>query len=201
MNITSKTNNRIKVITSVFLSACLLVPATQASHRRNPPKDFNQIGFNQIGFNQSGFQDYAKVSHVEPIYETVSHRVPDEHCWTETRYRANDSQRSYTSPLIGGLLGGALGNEIGHSKRNKQVGTAVGALLGASIGHDVYNHKNQRRQPYQEKICEVQYRTQHEEKLVGYNVDYQYQGRRYETRLDHDPGKRLKVAVNVQPVH
>jgi uncharacterized protein YcfJ len=148
--------------------------------------------------------DYAKVTHVEPIYREITHRVPRESCWTESRYRRHDSNGSYTPTILGSVIGGALGNELGHSKKNKQVGAAVGAILGGSIGYDIGRRNNKGgsySEPYNEQVCETEYTSEYEQKLVGYKVDYRYQGRIYHTRMNKHPGKRIKIAVNVTPVY
>ena len=38
-----------------------------------------------------------------------------------------------------------------------------------------------------------------ERRLVGYDVEYQYKGERFMSRLDQDPGNRLRVRVSVVP--
>lgn len=153
--------------------------------------------------NNSRF-DYAKVSSVEPIYKTVTHRVPEQQCWTEiVRYDA-DGYRSNTGTILGGIIGAAVGNNLGHSTRNKQVGAVAGAILGASIGSDI-SHRNQRNEIVTEykdvERCETRYVTEHEERLVGYDVTYQYHGQTYLTRTNNHPGKRIKVAVSVRPAY
>ncbi len=147
--------------------------------------------------------DYAKVIDVDPIYKTIKHQVPQQSCWTETRYQPVDDYRSHTPTILGTLIGGAIGNEVGHSKTNKKVGAVVGGVLGATIARD-WSHK---RQPHQsrsravnEEVCETNYHTETEEKIVGYKVRYRYKGEHYRTRMDHHPGKRIKVAVQVSPI-
>jgi uncharacterized protein YcfJ len=44
------------------------------------------------------------------------------------------------------------------------------------------------------------YEDREEEELAGYRVTYQYAGETYSTTLDHDPGSRLRVSVNVTPI-
>jgi uncharacterized protein YcfJ len=39
-----------------------------------------------------------------------------------------------------------------------------------------------------------------EERVVGYRVVYRYNGRTYETELPEDPGRSLRVQVDVRPV-
>jgi len=150
--------------------------------------------------------DFAKVTQVTPIYKTIEHRVPHRECWTETVAYDNPrhSQRSQTGTLLGGLVGAAIGNGVGHHKRNKQVGAVAGAILGASIGRDIsaknsgYGSVTEYRD---EQRCDVSHETEYEERLLGYDVTYKYHGMTYNTRMGHHPGKKIKVAVKVRPVH
>ena len=34
------------------------------------------------------------------------------------------------------------------------------------------------------------------DRVLGYEVTYRYGGREYTTRMDHDPGERMRVRVN-----
>lgn len=36
-----------------------------------------------------------------------------------------------------------------------------------------------------------------EERVVGYDVQYQHNGRNYHARMNRDPGPRVRVRVNV----
>lgn len=154
--------------------------------------------------------DFAKVTEVEPIYKTITHRVPERSCWTETRYVPRHSgghhYKSHTPTILGTLIGGAIGNELGHSSTNKKVGAVVGGVLGASVArdwqHSKHHQDNHRHEEVavEEEVCEVKERVEYEERLVGYHVTYRYQGKTYHTRMDDHPGKRLKVAVKVTPV-
>lgn len=150
--------------------------------------------------------DYAKVTHVEPIYKTIKHRVPHRECWTETvayERPSHHGHRSHTGTILGGIIGAAIGNEVGHHKRNKQVGAVAGAVLGASIGRDLskkhrdYNTVTEYRD---EERCEVSHSVEYEEQLIGYDVTYRYHGHKYHTRTDTHPGKKIKVSVHVRPV-
>lgn len=148
--------------------------------------------------------DYAKVSSVEPIYQTVSHRVPIEQCRIETvRVRHDRGYQSSTGTIVGGIVGAAIGNRLGHKKRNKQVGAIAGAILGASIGSDISaknRHHTDSRSEYRDvERCSTYYETEQEQRLVGYDVAYRYHGRTHHTRTDRHPGKRIRVSVTVRP--
>jgi uncharacterized protein YcfJ len=151
--------------------------------------------------------DYADVLDVQPIIETYQHRVPTESCWTEKvrnqrplRRHQNDS---LVGTVVGGVIGGAIGHAVGHKKRNKQVGTAVGALLGATIGHDATRSRSSSHiESYytHERRCETVYDTEYRDETVGYWVTYDYQGRQHRTRMNRDPGDRIRVRVTIEPL-
>ena len=145
--------------------------------------------------------DWAQVISVSPVYQTVSVVEPYEECHDEqVAYRRGGG--SATGPILGAILGGALGNAVGHKKRNKQVGVVVGALLGGSIGSDIAraNRAHDRVSYRTETRCRVVDETRREERLTGYDVTYEYGGTTYRTRMQRDPGDRVRVRVRVTPV-
>lgn len=148
----------------------------------------------------------ARVVDVEPIYETVTYRVPVEQC-REEQVRYSEPRRtraSSTGPLLGAIIGGAIGNAVGHEKRNKQVGTVVGALLGGSIGADVARrHRGYDAGPARyrtEQVCHTVTEERAEERIAAYNVSYVYAGQTYATRMHRDPGDSIRVRVSVRPL-
>jgi uncharacterized protein YcfJ len=42
-------------------------------------------------------------------------------------------------------------------------------------------------------------RESREERIDGYRVVYQFQGQKYATRMPYDPGRELRVRVDVRP--
>lgn len=184
------TSRLLTWLTSALAATALALPAA-ADHGRS-------------GKYRAQDYDFARVTDVDPIYKTITHRIPERSCWTETRYLRDDGYRSNTPVLLGSLVGGALGNELGHNKSNKRVGAVVGAVLGASVARD-WRHQHSsgsgRVRAVNEEVCEVNERVEYEERIVGYNVTYRYQGQTYHTRMNHHPGRKLKVAVSVTPVY
>jgi uncharacterized protein YcfJ len=146
--------------------------------------------------------EYARVTGVEPITETISYNAPREQCWTEQVPVHDAAPRSYTAPIVGAIIGGALGNAAGHHKSNQRVGAVVGAALGASIGRDISyrNAGGYRPTAYaDEQICRMVDDRAYREEVIAYRVSYKYHGRHYTTELPYDPGERLPVNVNVEP--
>lgn len=147
---------------------------------------------------------YADVIETRPIIQVVEISSPRQQCWEEEyvvdrRYGGSESN---TPAIIATILGGAIGNAVGHNKSNKQVGTVVGAVLGHSIGRDIIrrNTGSVVREVETVERCETVYEQHQEERIVGYQVTYNYNGRDYSVRTNTDPGDQIQVRVSVQPV-
>lgn len=147
--------------------------------------------------------DYAPVTHVEPIVRQVRIETPRRECYDDTRYV--EPRGHISDPDVGGrtLLGGIIGGVIGHqfgSGRGNDAATVAGAVIGAGVGYDSANRRYSSG-PREETVqrCDVRYEHTSEERIDGYRVTYEYNGREYTTRLPYDPGERIKVRVAVAP--
>jgi len=151
--------------------------------------------------NKHSFVDKARVIDAQPIYETISYNDPIRECRIEERI-VRHSNHAKTPVILGSIIGGAIGNELGHSKSNKKVGAVVGSLLGGAIASDINRKHSQHRysERRQERVCTLVDQVRYEETLVGYNVRYQYKGRVYHTTTANHPGKRIRIAVNIQAI-
>jgi len=150
--------------------------------------------------HQQNFVDQARVIDAQPIYETLSYNDPIRECHIEERI-VRHSRQAKTPVILGSIIGGAIGNELGHGKSNKKVGVVVGSLLGGAIASDI-NQKHQQQHRHSEvrheRVCTLVDQVRYEQTLVGYNVRYRYQGRVYHTTTANHPGKRIRIAVNIQ---
>ncbi len=147
----------------------------------------------------------ADVLSSTPIYRVVEIQSPQEECWEEevVRQDMRDRQRSHTPGLLGMVIGGALGNAVGHNHSSRKVGTVVGAILGGSIAGDISRANDARNSTVYvetEERCRTVYNTREEEKLVGYDVSYSYNGIERTVRMPEDPGATVRVRVDVEPV-
>ena len=141
---------------------------------------------------------YAYVVDSQPMYETEYINEPQQHCWQEERQVRQP--QSHTGTILGGIVGAAVGNELGHGHSNKNVGAVAGALLGASIGRDVSVRNGSRYAYRQVEQCEQVNRRREKSYITGYQVTYRYQGELYSTQMARDPGRRIKLRVEVSPV-
>jgi uncharacterized protein YcfJ len=155
--------------------------------------------------------DYARVLNVEPLMERVRYSVPVEQCWNEDRrddyrggYRGSyGNSSSAGAAVLGGVAGAAIGNHIGRGDE-RVVATIAGAVLGAAIGNQVgsqrrddYGYRDDRVRSVER--CQTRNEERYDERVRAYRVTYEYNGRRSITEMPYDPGRRLRVAVNVHP--
>jgi uncharacterized protein YcfJ len=147
--------------------------------------------------------DYAPVTHVQPIVRQVRVETPRRECWDESRYV--ESRPHISDPQVGGrtLLGGIIGGVIGHqfgSGSGRDAATIAGTVIGAGVGYDsaAKRYPSGGREEVVQR-CDVRYDDEYEERIEGYRVTYEYNGREYTTRLPYDPGERIRVRVAVAP--
>jgi uncharacterized protein YcfJ len=117
-----------------------------------------------------------------------------------SRQVCNESQQlvqprpSGAGAVIGAIAGGVIGHNLGNGF-GRAATTGIGAVAGAMIGDQVEANAN----PYVEvPVRRCQSVGAYENRVVGYDVMYEYAGQRYSTRMARDPGAQL--AVSVQPV-
>ncbi len=150
----------------------------------------------------SAVYDYADVLSVTPVVRYVDVRAPVQQCWDDVEYyteRQSDPYRAGRT-LFGAILGGVIGHQIG-SGRGNDAATVAGTLIGAAVGSNGRNGPDNRSTEYSRPVrrCETSYRSHQEERIEGYDVIYRFNGRKYATRTPFDPGKKLKIRVDVRP--
>jgi uncharacterized protein YcfJ len=150
---------------------------------------------------------YARVVDVDPIVRRVRVSTPQRECWNEERpVSSRPSATEIRSTVVGGLIGAAAGYHISaHHQVSQPAAIVGGSMIGAAIGNSIGVQKAERRGEYRtvayESVqqCQVSYRDDWAEEIDGYRVTYLYHGREYVTRMPYDPGKRIRVNVDVRP--
>jgi len=103
--------------------------------------------------------------------------------------------RSGAGALIGAIAGAAVGNNIGGGG-GRAVATGIGLVLGSQIGDRVEADSAGTVASTVQRCRNV---TAYEQRTVGYDVVYEYQGMRRSARLPQDPGAQIALDVNVSP--
>ena len=146
-------------------------------------------------------QERARVLAVVPVTQQVG--IPQQFCEDAQVY--TDQRTNGTGAVIGALIGGVAGNALGRGAHygprghyygsTRGTSTVVGALAGGGIGNVIESINSQ---PRYETVRRCTNETVYEDQTVGYDVTYEYAGRRHLTRLDYDPGQWLSIDVQPQ---
>ncbi len=176
-----------KKLVSIILFTSLFSLAATADHKgkfyKNRYDNHSQ---------QEHIYDYAKVSSVTPILETIEHQIPKQ-CHYQPVRRSH--HKSATPAILGTIIGAAIGNELGHKKSNKRIGAIAGGILGGSIGANIGHKSRQQNGEY----CD-HYDTEYEQIVVGYDISYRYRGQTYYTTTQQHPGRRIRLKLKFEPV-
>jgi len=155
--------------------------------------------------NDRGMYDYARVIASQPIVNYVTVTTPVRECWEEMQYYTVDHRSRGTGggTLLGAVIGGVIGHQVG-SGRGNDAATVAGTLIGAAIGNDAARKRygddyGVERHARPVERCKTTYREHQEERIDGYRVTYRYHGQKYMTEMPYDPGKQLKVRVDIRP--
>ncbi|KRE89607.1 hypothetical protein ASG87_04590 [Frateuria sp. Soil773] len=138
---------------------------------------------------------WADVLRVDPVYGIARTEVPRQECYDQPVVR-HEGGNSTAGTLLGAVIGGVLGNTVGKGDGRKAA-TVAGAVAGGAIGNGV----SRRGGDYQdtETHCRDVSSVSEQRRLTGYDVEYRYHGEVYVSRLNYDPGERLRVRVSVAP--
>ncbi len=161
------------------------------------------------------FGDRARVLSVRPVTERIP--VSREECWND-RVRTYEDRRVTRSDtgqaigpgtVLGAVVGGVIGHQFGNSSGGRDRGTAAGAIVGGLIGNQVDRDQGNvrpgervtevERVPVERNVERCRVVDEVREARVGYDVRYEYAGKRFSTRLPQDPGPYLRVRVEVTP--
>ncbi len=146
--------------------------------------------------------DYAPVEQVEPLVRYVTVKTPVRECWTETEYVEVQPRRRGNggAALVGAIIGGVVGNQFG-SGRGNDAATVAGSLIGAAVGADAGRRNGRRAEVYAQPVerCATTMQEHQEERIDGYRVTYRYNGQRFVTEMPYDPGREIRVRVDVRP--
>lgn len=135
--------------------------------------------------------EYGTVISSTPVTAQVA--VPQQQC--QYQQQLVQPRTSGGGAVLGAVVGGVLGNSLGGGF-GRAAATGLGVVAGAALGNQVEANSTA---PAEQAVRSCQTVTTYENRLVGYDVVYDYNGRRYTTRLAQDPGARIALDVSVTP--
>ncbi|MBT2116738.1 glycine zipper 2TM domain-containing protein [Dyella sp. LX-66] len=142
---------------------------------------------------------YARVVSVTPVRDQAS--APQQVCHDEvvTQRAPVKDQHQIAGTAIGAVAGGLLGNQVGGGK-GRTLATVAGAIGGGYAGHEIQKNRQENN-----TVSSTQRRCstvagKGGDKIIGYDVAYEYNGVTRTIRMDHDPGDRVQVQEGVVAV-
>ena len=126
----------------------------------------------------------ATVVRTVPIHQIITETL--QQCVTET---VTPTEKGAGGAIVGAIVGGVVGNQIGGGS-GRDIATGVGVITGAVLGDNMQNapRTQQRCTPIQNSRSVI----------VGYDVTWEYLGRRVTQRMDRDPGQYVTVTVTAR---
>jgi uncharacterized protein YcfJ len=177
----------------IFAALALVLVGTQASaqdrgyeRQAPPPPTPDNVKF-----------AWADVLRVDPVYERVPAGSAHEECEdVPADHRADNGNRA-AGTVLGAIVGGVLGSTVGKGD-GRTVATVAGAVAGGAVGNNIARNNDQ-NYPTTQHQCRMVQDAPDDRRIVAYDVQYRYRGDVYMSRLNYDPGDRLRVRVSIGP--
>lgn len=131
---------------------------------------------------------YADVTDVVPITQTSD--VPEKVCNNQTvQVRQPERFGNKDGTIAGALIGGLVGNQIGGGDGRK-LATVAGVVGGGYAGREIdRRHQGGRITSETQRVCHTE--TRSKSTTVGYEVQYQLDGRVLSKRVSKNPGDQI----------
>ena len=139
-----------------------------------------------LGSSLCGAQEVGRVLSSTPVVQQM--QVPRQVCQQETSQVP--AQKSGAGAAIGAIAGGAIGNSIGQGG-GRAAATMIGILGGAVLGDSVEGTGAAQGQTVQR--CSMQ--TMLENRVVAYQVVYEFAGKQYSEQMPQDPGAQVQLQI------
>lgn len=139
-----------------------------------------------LGSGWCGAQEFGRVVSSTPVVQQV--QVPRQVCSQDSWQ--SPAQKSGAGGVFGALAGGVIGNSIGQGS-GRAAATAIGIIGGAMLG-DRLEGSGDTQTPYTQN-CTTH--THIENRVVAYNVVYEYAGRQYAVQMPQDPGPQVQLQI------
>ena len=136
---------------------------------------------------------WADVLRVDPVYAVVQEQFPQQRCYQQQVVQQGGGSTAGT--LLGAIVGGALGHQVGDGRGNTAA-TIGGAVIGGMVGNSAGDGQRVEDQTRCEQVGD---RVYEHRRIEGYNVEYRYHGDVYVSRLNYDPGDRLRIRIAISP--
>ena len=171
----------------LWVSALVLAVAAAGAHAQNAP---NPNG------DDNAHYGWADVLRADPVQGVTRTNVPQQQCYDQQVVQ-HDPGNSAAGTVLGAVIGGVLGHTVGRGN-GRTAATVAGAVAGGAVGNRVSDPGGD--YTTNQTQCQQVNTVSQQRRIIGYDVEYRYRGEVYMSRLDYDPGERLRVRISVTPV-
>jgi uncharacterized protein YcfJ len=142
---------------------------------------------------------FGRVVSVDPVRQAAG--APRQVCHDEvvTHRAPVKDQHQIAGTAIGAVVGGLVGNQVGGGK-GKTLATVAGAVGGGYAGHEIQQNRQENNVTSNVQRRCTTVTDSAPDKIVAYDVRYEYNGVTRTVRMDHDPGDRVEVQEGVVSV-
>ena len=148
---------------------------------------FAALGLASLG---AAAQEVGNVISSVPVVQQV--QVPRQVCNQSAPVMA--PQTSGGGGLLGAIVGAGIGSTIGHGG-GTAAAMVAGTALGAIVGNNV-EANNLQAQAAAQSMPQCVTEMTLENRIVGYNVTYDYAGRQSTVQMPYDPGPTVRLQVS-----
>lgn len=174
----------------------LVAPAAHAAYDSNGNyyEPYRPNAYDARPMSRAERLEYGRVIDSRPVYESEDRK---EECWNPRAGHYEERRETHDRNANGTVAGAVIGGVVGHQVDHGAGGTLGGALLGGLIGNQVdKSHSSKPQNDLDYSRCRVI--GGNNGRVLGYDVRYEYRGRQYNARLDHEPPKRLRVGTDIR---
>lgn len=180
----------------------------------------SQVDFARVVRVDPVFESYSQPASAPRCYERPTYVQGDG--YYNDGYNGGGYTDTYTDPygnprrsagteggrtaatVVGGIVGAVLGSKVGGGSA-RYATSAIGSMVGGMAGRSIYEQSKRNQEPPRTgsvRVCDPvpangSYAS--ERTVTAYDVTYEYAGKTYRTRTDHNPGDRIRVRVDVRP--
>lgn len=139
----------------------------------------------------------ARITHVEPRYETVYNNVPTTQCRdVEVPVYGNVGGGATGGDVLGGMIIGGL---LGKGATGKDDGAAIGAILGGMVAADNNNGRRVITGYQIQRQCNEVYETRQVRQIKNYLIRFEWNGHYGQayTYNNYRVGDRIDATVSL----
>jgi uncharacterized protein YcfJ len=179
-------------LAAVFTAAA---PAVHAAYDSNGNyyEPYQPGSYDSRPMSRSERLEYGRVVDSKPVYQSGNRR---EECWNPRAGHYEERRDTRDSNVNGTVAGAVIGGVVGHQVDSGAGGTIGGAVIGGLIGNQIdKGHNSNAQDDLDYSRCRV---IGDGGTVTGYDVRYEYRGREYTARLDHQPPRLLRVGRDIR---